>query len=108
MRRFLSCCAIEGETEMRLRFLTVRLRNGQMSCANRLLRWEARIHGTLKKSCLRLACAFAFTNAAIAQDAVPLSRTNRSIIPTQDQPAVRPGGFQKEDHITGDWDGYRE
>ena len=45
---------------------------------------------------------------AIAQDAVPLSRTNRSIIPTQDQPAVEPGGFTKEDHITGDWGGYRE
>jgi porin len=44
----------------------------------------------------------------VAQDAVPPSRTNRSIIPTQDQPAVEPGGFKKEDHITGDWDGYRQ
>jgi porin len=44
----------------------------------------------------------------VAQDAVPLSRTNRSIIPTQDQPAVEPGGFKAEDHITGDWGGYRE
>jgi len=44
----------------------------------------------------------------LAQDALPLSRTNRSLIPTQDQPAVEPGGFKKEDHITGDWGGSRE
>jgi hypothetical protein len=70
--------------------------------------WEARIHRTLKKFCLRLVCALALTNGASGQDAVPFSRTNRSIIPTQDQPAMEPGGFKKEDHITGDWDGYRE
>jgi porin len=46
--------------------------------------------------------------AIYAQDALPLSRTNRSIIPTQDQAAVDPGGFKTEDHITGDWGGYRE
>jgi hypothetical protein len=55
-----------------------------------------------------LISSLALSVPAVAQDAVPLSRTNRSIIPTQDQPAVQPGGFTKEDHITGDWDGYRE
>lgn len=38
-----------------------------------------------------------------AQDALPLSRTDRSIIPTQDQPEVQSSGFKKADHITGDW-----
>jgi porin len=45
---------------------------------------------------------------SLAQDALPLSRTNRSLIPVQDQPAAEPGGFKKEDHITGDWGGARE
>src|SRR6266404_1056474 len=55
-----------------------------------------------------LLCALGAARAIFGQEAVPLSRTNRSIIPTQDQPAVLEGGFNKEDHITGDWGGYRE
>jgi porin len=55
-----------------------------------------------------IICALVPVAAVCAQDAVPLSRTNRSLIPVQDQPAVEPGGFKKEDHITGDWGGFRE
>jgi porin len=55
-----------------------------------------------------IICALVPVAAVCAQDAVPLSRTNRSLIPVQDQPAVEPGGFKKEDHITGDWGGSRE
>lgn len=70
--------------------------------------WEVRIYRTLKKSCLRLACTLAFADAAVAQDAVPVSRTNRSILQSQDEAAVQPGGFTKEDHISGDWGGSRD
>ena len=62
----------------------------------------------MKELHFSLIFLLALAGEAIAQDAVPLSRTNRSIIPAQDQPAVEPGGFKKEDHITGDWGGYRE
>lgn len=62
----------------------------------------------MNKFVLLLLCAFSAAGTIFAQDAVPLSRTNRSLIPTQDQPEVEPGGFKKEDHITGDWGGYRE
>ena len=57
---------------------------------------------------LFLICAFGPAAAAFAQDALPLSRTDRSIIPTQDQAEVQSRGFQKADHITGDWCGHRE
>ena len=62
----------------------------------------------MKERLFILISSLALAVPAVAQDAVPLSRTNRSIIPTQDQPSVEPAGFRKEDHITGDWDGYRE
>src|SRR3977135_1228504 len=55
-----------------------------------------------------IICALVSVAAVFGQDAVPLSRTTRSLIPVQDQPAVRPGGFKKEDHISGDWGGSRE
>ncbi|MEY2561120.1 MAG: porin [Verrucomicrobiota bacterium] len=57
---------------------------------------------------LLVLCALASAAAAFAQDAVPLSRTNRSLIPVQDQAAVQSRGFASADHITGDWGGYRE
>ncbi|MEY2507408.1 MAG: porin [Verrucomicrobiota bacterium] len=62
----------------------------------------------MSKICVGIICAFVLVTAVFAQDALPLSRTNRSLIPVQDQPAVEPGGFKKEDHITGDWGGSRE
>ena len=57
---------------------------------------------------LVLLCSLATAGESLAQDAVPLSRTNRSFIPAQDQPEVQSRGFKKEDHISGDWWGYRE
>jgi porin len=61
----------------------------------------------MKKFSVVLACVVAPAAAAFAQDALPLSRTDRSIIPAQDQPEVHSRGFKKADHITGDWGGYR-
>ncbi|MEY2493907.1 MAG: porin [Verrucomicrobiota bacterium] len=62
----------------------------------------------MNKFPLFVICAVASAGAAVAQDAVPLSRTNRSLIPVQDQPAVQSRGFTSADHISGDWGGYRE
>jgi porin len=62
----------------------------------------------VNKFLLVLLFAAGAARTLFAQDALPLSRTNRSLIPTQDQPEAEPGGFKKEDHITGDWGGYRE
>jgi porin len=62
----------------------------------------------MKKVFPVLVCAIGSAAAAFAQDALPLSRTDRSIIPTQDQPEVQSSGFKKADHITGDWGGYRD
>jgi porin len=62
----------------------------------------------LKKLCLSLACALAFTGNAFAQDALPISRTDLSILEAPDEAAVQPGGFKKADHITGDWWGFRD
>jgi len=48
---------------------------------------------------------FALASAAtsFAQDAV-----ERSILQAQDEAAVQPGDFNKADHLTGDWGGYRD
>ena len=62
----------------------------------------------MKRLSFLLICALSPVTATFAQDALPISRTNRSLIPAQDQPAVEPGGFKKEDHITGDWGGSRD
>jgi porin len=51
---------------------------------------------------------FALVTESVAQDALPLSRTNRSILQAQDEAAVQPGGFKKTDYISGDWWGYRD
>lgn len=57
---------------------------------------------------LLIICALASAAAAFAQDAVPISRTDRSMIPVQDQAALQPPGFSEADHLSGDWGGYRE
>ena len=44
----------------------------------------------------------------IAQDAVPISPTNRSVLRARDEAAVAPGGFNRADHMTGDWGGLRD
>jgi porin len=45
---------------------------------------------------------------SLAQDDAPISRTDLSILEAQNEAAVQPGGFQKADHITSDWWGYRD
>jgi porin len=52
---------------------------------------------------------FLLASVALAQDAVPLSRTNRSILqPEMEAQLPHPGGFKAADHMTGNWDGLRE
>lgn len=47
--------------------------------------------------------------SAFAQDAIPLSRTNRSVLqPEMEAQIQQPGGFIAADHLTGDWGGVRE
>ncbi len=55
-----------------------------------------------------LLSSLALASESLAQDALPLSRTNRSILQARDEAAVQPSGFKKADHITGDWWGYRD
>ena len=55
------------------------------------------------------ACLLAVSQMRVrAQDTTPLSRTTRSILQAQHEAAVLPGGFNKADHLTGDWFGYRD
>src|SRR5437762_10384178 len=58
-------------------------------------------------------CAIAFvlalTSPAFGQDAIPISRTNRSILqPEEEAQITQPSGFTAGDHMTGDWGGWRE
>ncbi|HEY8834334.1 MAG TPA: carbohydrate porin, partial [Chthoniobacterales bacterium] len=62
----------------------------------------------MNKFSLFLLCAPALASAILAQDALPLSRTDRSILQSQEEAEVPPTGFKKEDHITGDWGGARD
>jgi porin len=62
----------------------------------------------MRKSWLGLICTLAPAATAFAQDALPLSRTDRSIVPVQNRPEIQSRRFKKEEHITGDWGGYRE
>src|SRR3954470_17946820 len=45
---------------------------------------------------------------AVAQDPPPLTRTARSALQAQHEAEVLPAGFNKADHATGDWWGYRD
>ncbi|PZR72338.1 MAG: carbohydrate porin [Chthoniobacterales bacterium] len=47
-------------------------------------------------------------STSFAQDAIPLSRTNRTILQPEMEVQVQPGGFNKADHLSGDWWGYRD
>ena len=73
----------------------------RLVCENR------RRHEDVNRFFLLLFCSLGPVSAGLAQEAVPLSRTNRSLIPVQDQPAAEPPGFEKADHISGDWGGAR-
>jgi porin len=62
----------------------------------------------MTKFSLLLCCAPGFASAILAQDALPISRTDRSILPVQDQAALQPTRFKTEEHLSGDWGGYRD
>src|SRR5437762_9690787 len=58
-------------------------------------------------------CAIAFvlalTSAALGQDAIPISRMNRSILQPEEEAQIqRPSGFIAADHMLVDWGGWRE
>ena len=58
-------------------------------------------------------CAIAFvlalTSAALGQDVIPISRTNRSILqPEMEAQIQQPSGFTAADHMLGDCGGWRE
>ena len=58
-------------------------------------------------------CAIAFvlalTSAVFGQDAIPISRTNRSILQPEEEAQIqRPTGFTAADHMLGDCGGWRE
>jgi hypothetical protein len=61
----------------------------------------------MEKIAVILICAMA-PAAIVAQDALPLSRTDRSILQSQEEAAVPPTGFKKEEHVSGDWGGTRD
>ena len=45
---------------------------------------------------------------AFTQDTAPISGTDRPVLQARDEAAVQPGGFNRADHMTGDWWGHRE
>jgi porin len=62
----------------------------------------------LKRFLLLPISALALAAGSFAQDAAPVSRTDLSILEEPDEAPVQPGGFNKADHISGDWWGYRD
>jgi porin len=62
----------------------------------------------MNKLSLLFMCGLGPASVILAQDALPLSRTDRSILPVQDQVAIQPTRFKREDHLSGDWGGYRD
>jgi porin len=58
---------------------------------------------------LGIAVGFCSATSSRAQDAIPISRTNRSVLQSEMEAQVQqPSGFIAADHLTGDWDGLRE
>src|SRR5438128_10767646 len=56
-----------------------------------------------------IAVLLALTSAALAQDTIPISRTNRSILqPEMEAQIEQPSGFVAADHMLGDRGGWRE
>src|SRR5688572_12790978 len=45
------------------------------------------------------------TSPSHAEEA--LSRTKRAMLQAKDEAVIKPGGFQKENHLSGDWGGAR-
>src|SRR6267378_1239110 len=55
-----------------------------------------------------IAVVLALTSAAFAQDTIPISRTNRSILQPEEEAQIQEPGFAAADYMTGDWDGLRK
>jgi Carbohydrate-selective porin, OprB family len=55
-----------------------------------------------------IAVALALTAAALGQDTIPISRTNRSILQPEEEAQIQRPGFTAADYMTGDWGGLRE
>ena len=56
-----------------------------------------------------IAVVLAFTSAALAQDTIPISRTNRSILQPEEEAQIeQPSGFVAADYMLGDCGGWRE
>src|SRR6476660_9881508 len=56
-----------------------------------------------------IALVLALTSAAFGQDAIPISRTNRSILQPEEEAQIQgPSGFTAADHMLGDCCGWRE
>jgi porin len=62
----------------------------------------------MKACCVALAIVFEMATTAPAQDAVSAARPEGSMLQPEMETEVPPGGFNKADHLTGDWGGYRE
>jgi carbohydrate-selective porin OprB len=50
----------------------------------------------------------AFAGESFAQEAVKLSKSERSMLQPEMEIELAAGGFNKADHATGDWGGYRD
>src|SRR5215210_4920511 len=55
-----------------------------------------------------IALSVTLTSCALAQDNSPIPETERSMFQAREEAAVLPGGFNKADHMTGDWGGARD
>jgi porin len=62
----------------------------------------------MRCACLCLASAIGFGATSFAQDAVLLSRTDRSLLQARDEAALQQSAFTKTDYMTGDWFGFRD
>jgi len=56
-----------------------------------------------------LAFVLSSATAGLGQDAIPISRTHRSLLQPEMETQVQPpGSFNAADHLTGDWGGLRQ
>src|SRR5207253_7101312 len=56
-----------------------------------------------------LALVLSLTGAILAQDTIPISRTNRSIFQPEEEAQIEePSGFVAADHMMPNWGGWRE
>lgn len=62
----------------------------------------------MKQFLIPLIVSFAVTGHLAGQDAVSAPQTEPSMLQPEMEVEISPGGFNKADHMTGDWSGYRE